>query len=177
MATLATRISDLATAIRDKFNLLTPNVPEAGGTASQYWRGDKVWAIPPGGGGGGSGLTVVDFGAFPGKSDASAAITGQTGILDESIVKAWLVASPTADHSADEHWLETISVMAGSITEGVGFTIFARNTSEINEPVVVVEQVTRNAGPGTGINQIRPCSTAGKGTRLYGQFTVAWEWT
>lgn len=49
MATLAQRISDLAAAIRGKFNTLTPNVPTEGGTASQFWRGDKQWATPGGG--------------------------------------------------------------------------------------------------------------------------------
>lgn len=47
MATLAQRISDLAAAIRAKFNTITPNVPSAGGNAAQFWRGDKTWAAPP----------------------------------------------------------------------------------------------------------------------------------
>lgn len=47
MATLATRLADLAAAIRGKFNSLTPNVPTAGGNASQFWRGDKTWQPAP----------------------------------------------------------------------------------------------------------------------------------
>lgn len=47
MATLATRIADLAAAIRGKLNTLTPHVPSAGGTAGQFWRGDRTWSAPP----------------------------------------------------------------------------------------------------------------------------------
>jgi hypothetical protein len=124
----------------------------------------------------GSGVTTVNFGAFPGSSDASVAITGQGGIASGSKVKAWIVATATIDHSADEHWLETIDVIAGNIVPGTGFTIYAKNTGTLSEPVMEQWANTRNAGPGTGINQVRPNLGGGKGTRLYGQYTVAWEW-
>lgn len=123
-----------------------------------------------------SGATVVDFGAFPGASDTSVTITGQTGILAGSKVKAYIIATATADHTADEHWLETIDVKAGSIVAGTGFTIYAKNTNQLNEPVLEQWANTRLAGPGTGVKQIRPNNGGGTGTRLYGQFTVAWEW-
>lgn len=128
------------------------------------------------GGGHTTGLTTVDFGAFPGASDASVTVTGQTGILAGSQVNAWIVATATADHSADEHWIETIAVTAGNISPGVGFTIYARNTGTLAEPVLEQWANTRLAGPGVGIKQIRPDKGGGTGTRLYGQFTVAWQW-
>ncbi len=127
-------------------------------------------------GGGTRGVTTVNFGAFPGASDASATITGQAGIAAGSRVRAWIEATATADHSADEHWLETIDVIAGNIDDATGFTIYAKNTGTLAEPVREQWAETRLAGPGTGINQIRPDNGGGKGTRLYGQFTVAWEW-
>jgi hypothetical protein len=100
-----------------------------------------------------TGTTTVDFGAFPGASDASVVITGQAGILAGSLVEAWLRPVATVDHSADEHVHETIKVMAGNIVPGTGFTIYAANTNQINE------------------------GATGRGTRLYGLWTVAWAWT
>lgn len=123
-----------------------------------------------------SAVTTVDFGAFPGASDASTTVTGQTGIVAGSKVKAYIIATATADHSADEHWLETIEVKAGNITPGTGFTIYAKNTGTLSELVAEQWAGARLAGPGTGINQVRPDIGGGKGTRLYGQWTVAWEW-
>jgi hypothetical protein len=123
-----------------------------------------------------SGKTTVNFGAFPGSSAASVTITGQPGIAAGSLVRAWIEATATADHSADEHWLETIGVVPGNITARTGFTIYAKNTGTLSEPVAEQWQGTRLAGPGTGVNQIRPNTGGGMGTRLYGEFTVAWEW-
>lgn len=125
---------------------------------------------------GAAGITTVNFGAFPGASDASVAITAQTGIVAGSRIKAWIMAKDTADHSADEHWLETLDVMPGNIAPGTGFTIYAKNTGTLGEPAKEQWAGTRLAGPGTGSNQPRPDMGGGKGTRLYGTFTVAWEW-
>jgi hypothetical protein len=115
----------------------------------------------PSGGGGGSANFVeaeVDFGS--GKSDTAVVITGQSAIVAGSKVNAWVVAKATTDHSADEHWLETISVMAGNIVAGTGFTIYAKNTNMLNEPV----EAYNRGGAG------------GKGTLLYGKFTVQATW-
>jgi hypothetical protein len=97
------------------------------GTASSgtFLRGDGSWAA---GGGSGtvvtSGTATLDFGAFPGASETSIAITGQTGILAGSQVRAYITPAATADHSADEHRLEALEVFAGNIVAGTGFTIY-----------------------------------------------------
>lgn len=168
----ASTISDFTEASQDVVGAM---VAAAGGS---YNDGAGTITLPGGGGGTTitSGATTVNFGAFPGASDASVTITGQTGILAGSKVKAYIIATATSDHSADEHWLETIDVMAGNIVPGTGFTIYAKNTNMLSEPVAEQWASTRVAGPGTGKNQIRPDAGGGKGTRLYGEFTVAWEW-
>lgn len=99
---------------------------------------------------GAQGTTVLDFGAFPGKSDASVDVLGQGGILSVSAVEAWIRPVATGDHTADEHRLETLAVMAGNIVSGQGFTIYGRNTSQL--------------------------SSGGIGTRISGQWTVSWVW-
>jgi hypothetical protein len=114
---------------------------------------------------GASGTTTIDFGAFPGKSDASAAITGQAAIVSGSLVEAWIRPEATADHSTDEHMLETLKVFAGNIVAATGFTIYGFNTSQLNE--------TPLGWQSSGSNK---AGAAGKGTRLYGLWTVAWVW-
>jgi hypothetical protein len=72
-----------------------------------------------------SGQGVVDFGAFPGATNAALVITGQALIAVGSLVRAWLVGTATAEHSVDEHFAEAPQIVAGSIVAGVGFTIYA----------------------------------------------------
>lgn len=79
---------------------------------------------------GSQGTASLDFGSFPGGSDASVAVTGQTGILAGSLVDAWLLPAATADHSADEHRVEELSVVAGNISAGTGFTIYGQTTGQ-----------------------------------------------
>lgn len=121
---------------------------------------------------GASGTATLDFGAFPGASDASAVVTGQTGIASGSLVEAWLRPAATADHTADEHWVETIRVVAGNIVAGTGFTIYAVNTNDMPEPLPAWQDARATGGSGT----IRPDGVMGMGTRLYGQWSVAWVW-
>lgn len=95
-----------------------------------------------------TGTTILDFGGFPGKSDASVDVTGQTGIVAGSLVEAWIRPVATADHTVDEHILETLKILAGNIVAGTGFTIYG---------------VSSRQGPGDG-------------HRIYGNWTVAWAW-
>jgi hypothetical protein len=119
---------------------------------------------------GAQGTTTVNFGAFPGASDTSVAITGQSGIQSTSLVEAWMFPSNTADHLSDEHLVETITVMAGNIVPGVGFTIYAINNSTLFENSQLPE-----AGPAPFGGYTGPQS-GGRGTRIYGQWNVAWVW-
>ena len=161
----------------DVQNLIPTSRLASSGTASAstYLRGDQTWASIPGATGA-TGTTTVDFGAFPGASDASVAITGQTGILVGSIIEAWLVAQPTADHTADEHRVETISVTCGNIVAGTGFTIYAQNTSQLNEPLTDAGVSTFRSAA-TTIYGSAGRSIGGRGTRIYGTWTVAWRWS
>jgi hypothetical protein len=135
-------------------------------------------------GSGNFGTTTVDFGAFPGKSDASVAVTGQAGIVAGSKVNAWLRLVDSADHLADEHWVESLRVFAGSIVAGTGFTIYARNDNPINEPlfpgnaaptvsVAAAAITTEDLGePG----QSPLAGVGGIGTLIYGVWNVQWQW-
>lgn len=120
---------------------------------------------------GAQGTATLNFGAFPGSSDTSVAVTGQTSILSNSLVEAWIYPVATADHTADEHWVETVKVDAGNVSAGVGFTIYGRNTNQINEPVVSLTPSRTNLS-----SDQQYIKAGGKGTSLYGQFTVAWVW-
>lgn len=109
-----------------------------------------------------SGVATIDFGSFPGKSDASVDVTGQAAIVSGSLVEAWIRPVDTSDHSADEHMLETLKVFAGNIVAGVGFTIYAFN---------VDKNMSNPADDGTRVR-----AYGGGDTLIYGQFTIAWAW-
>jgi hypothetical protein len=103
------------------------------------------------GGIGGQGTGVVDFGAFPGNTDTTLVITGQSGILVTSIVNAWIQSTATTDHSADEHVVDPPNVKAGNIVAGTGFTVYAVDANKLSDP-------------------------KGKAPRVYGKWTVGWMW-
>lgn len=137
---------------------------------------------------GAQGTATVDFGAFPGKSDASVVITGQAGIVAGSLVEAWIRPVDTADHLADEHMIETLKVFAHSIVAGTGFTISMFNAGQIAEPVIedptprTIFSVGTAYGVGvpTNLNEGRQVGRVGvrggKGTLIYGAWSVAWVW-
>jgi hypothetical protein len=127
----------------------------------------------------GQGTALLDFGAFPGASDASVAVTGQAGILAGSLVEAWLFPAATADHTADEHWVETIEVMAGNVVAGTGFTIYGINECQLTEPLMPKATGSNNvtlAGGLVSSSNAQAQMIGGKGTLLYGKFNVAWAW-
>lgn len=130
------------------------------------------------------GSIKIDFGAFPGKSDAEVIVSGQTNILATSQIEAWIMPADTVDHTADEHMLESIKVFAdkSSIVVGTSFVIKAFNSSEVTEPLEPVR--------GRGPTAISPNPTlagqlqtsqgfqmptrGGRGTRLYGLYNIGW---
>lgn len=124
-----------------------------------------------------TGIATLDFGAFPGASDASVAVTGQAAIVAGSLVEAWLRPIATADHTDTEHMVETLKVVAGDIVAGVGFTIYGFNTSQLNTPAEPIAQRSPNAQVlATVPGGLQAPVTERRGTRIYGQWTVAWAW-
>lgn len=119
---------------------------------------------------GAQGTATLNFGAFPGVSDASVAVTGQAAILAGSLAEAWIWPVATADHTVDEHMMETLKVFAHTVVAGSGFTITGLNTSEINEPVLVFNPST------LAMNESQKPTRGGIGTRIWGLWSVAWVW-
>ena len=75
----------------------------------------------------GQGTSSINFGAFPGTSEASIAVTGQTTISATSKAEAYLMGDDTtADHTASDHRYAAalIALTCGTPTAGVGFTIY-----------------------------------------------------
>jgi hypothetical protein len=124
----------------------------------------------------GTGTALLDFGAFPGASDATVAVTGQAGIVAGSLVEAWILPAATADHSADEHFVEPLRVMAGNIVAATGFTIYGLNTNQLSEPLTT-PGVSNFRSAATTIYGSSFPATGGQGTRLYGKFNIAWVWS
>lgn len=128
---------------------------------------------------GSNGTATLDFGAFPGKSDASVAVIGQAGIIAGSLVEAWIMPAATADHTDTEHMVETLKVFAATIVAGTGFTIYGFNTSQLNEPV---PDAPVQPAP-TFAPTMNPAAArenprgGGKGTRIYGTWNVGWVWS
>lgn len=128
---------------------------------------------------GAQGTVEIDFGAFPGASDASVAVTGQGSILAGSLAEAYLFPAATTDHTADEHLVETIRIVAGPVTAGVGFTIYGFNTNQLAEPVTP-PRLSRFLGTGQDAGPGRQdcCNSdlGGKTPRIYGKWNVGWVW-
>ena len=129
----------------------------------------------------GQGTATLDFGAFPGGSDTSLFVSAPT-ILAGSLVEAWVFPAATADHSADEHLVESIKVVAGNVVASSGFTIYMSNTSTLAEPVQQQNQGRAAAatgqafGPGRQDAAIAANTQGGLGTRIYGKWNIGWVW-
>lgn len=131
---------------------------------------------------GAQGTTTIDFGAYPGSSDATATVTGQASILSGSLCEAWLWPIDSVDHLADEHMVETIKVYAHNVIAGTGFTIRAFNTSQLNEPIEpnpganTLHQVSATTINNKNAQPAYKAYGGGIGTRIYGVWNVAWVW-
>jgi hypothetical protein len=109
------------------------------------------------------------------------AVTGQAAILAGSLAEAWIFPAATADHSADEHLVETLKVFAGNVVAGTGFTIYGVNASQLNEPVEVAppSSVMHENGTAVIVKNAQPAKKAyggGAGTLLYGKWNLGWVW-
>lgn len=70
-----------------------------------------------------TGTTTVDFGT--GTQDVSVTVSSPT-ITGSSLVEAWVLPADTASNTVDNHLIEDLQVIAHSVTNGVGFTIYAK---------------------------------------------------
>lgn len=120
-----------------------------------------------------SGTATIDFGSWPGNAHATVDVTGQATITGTSRTEAWILPAATADHTADEHLVEAIRIVAGPATAGVGFTIHA---SMLDRPGPARDLLPFRM-PG-GLGRSRPIPTSPlKRARVYGQWSVAWRWS
>lgn len=122
---------------------------------------------------------IMDFGPFPGASDASVVVTGLTGIATTSRVEAYIEPAPSDDHSADEHMVETIKMHAdqSSIVADTSCVVKAFNTNQLNEPL---EEIKGRQSATTGVLQAAQGNqrqfAGGMGTRLYGKWNGVLVW-
>ena len=75
------------------------------------------------------GTATIDFGSFPGTSEASIAVTGQGSILTTSKVEAFIMGDDTSGaHTANDHRYASalIGLSCGTPTLATGFTIYGR---------------------------------------------------
>ncbi len=74
---------------------------------------------------GDKGTATVDFGAMPGSSQATVAVTGQAAFTSGNSAEAWMMGDSTADHNSDEHKMVPLTLRIGDYVTGTGFTIYA----------------------------------------------------
>jgi hypothetical protein len=96
-----------------------------------------------------TGIAALDFGAFPGKSDAALDVA-TVGVISTSMVEAWIAPAATADHSADEHRVEGLKVTA---------------VWKVNDAITI-----------NGIEASPVASPVNEGHRLYGVWNIGWVW-
>jgi hypothetical protein len=120
-----------------------------------------------------AGTATLNFGAWPGSTDASVAVTGQTGIGAGS--RIWVGVAPvaTSEHSIDEHMVDGPMLFVGIPSAGVGFTIYgmvhdmlgAGNNINVSYPPFVPLALDYNAD-----------AVARPTRRCYGNYSVWWMW-
>jgi hypothetical protein len=109
----------------------------SGGTAGQVLTKasstdyDTVWATA--GGSATKGTGTVNFGSFPGSSECTLTVTGQSQITTNAKIKVYVMAESTVDHTVSDHtYLPLLAQFtAGNIAAGTGFTIYGRSTDKL----------------------------------------------
>lgn len=116
------------------------------GTSPKYRTyANGVWSefAKIGGDSGHSGSAVIDFGAWPGNTEASVMVTGQSSIDSTKAVNLQIqsVSTTTVNGThtiSDIRFLSSIIGLSyGAIVPGVGFTIYANSLMEIQGPITV----------------------------------------
>jgi len=82
----------------------------------------------------GTGTATIDFGAYPGSSEASVAVTGQGSILGSSKAEAYVMGDDTSSsHTAADHryFAALVGLTCGTPTAAMGFTIYARAMDKV----------------------------------------------
>ena len=69
------------------------------------------------------GTTTINFGA---KSTNASVAVSAPAITAGQLVEAWIFPATTASNTADNHWVDSVRVVAGNVVAGVGFTIYGR---------------------------------------------------
>ena len=120
-----------------------------------------------------AGTAELNFGSWPGSAHATVAVADATS-LGASRTEAWLLPAATADHTADEHLVENIRIIASAPTGGVGFTIHGFLPDRPG-PAPLFTTQRNNAG---GRSNVIPTPVSPfKRARLYGRWSVAWRWS
>lgn len=109
---------------------LAPSLGLAPGTNPALWMQITAPGATGATGPSGSGVTgqsTLNFGAWPG-TDTARAVISDAGVLATSTLLAQLDATPSADHSLEEHVFGAteMDLIAGAIVPGSGFTVYAQ---------------------------------------------------
>jgi len=129
---------------------------------------------------GAQGSDTIDFGTFPGGSDTFKDIA-VASVLTSSAVEAWVRIADTADHLADEHWVETFEVKGCCLVNGT-IRVYGKNTGQISEPsednsADTIPNTLSNTGAKSQLASSDMRGTfGGRGTRIYGLWSIWWVW-
>lgn len=133
---------------------------------------------------GARGTGEIDFGAYPGSTNASVVITGQSGITAPSAVEVWIRLAATSGgsggHSVDEHKMFPGVWSAGDIVPGVGFTAYAVVPQFVTLRVLELSRYFMGqaySGGGSVAYKLQPDPSVVVVPQLmYGKWSFFWVW-